>query len=215
LIAFVSFVDAFLAAAFSADRDRREARFGEVVTYCTTHGVKAYELWTRFCQGIAVARLGDTERGIAVMRSTMEELEATNAEILRPLHLGHLAAARARLGQADLGLTLIDEAISTMEKTGERLFEAELYRFRGQLWIDLDKTDEAEIALLQALTVARGQEARMWELRAAISLARLRRNQGRRAEARDVLAPIYCWFNEGLDTPDLKDAKALLHTLNA
>ena len=102
-----------------------------------------------------------------------------------------------------------------LEKTGERLFEAELYRFRGQLWIDLDKPDEAEIALLRALTVARGQQARMWELRAAVSLARLRRNQGRRAEARDLLAPIYCWFNEGLDTPDLKDAKAVLHTLNA
>ena len=215
LIAFVSFVDAFLAAAFSADRDRCEARFDEVVTYCTKHGVKAYELWTRFCQGIATARLGGTERGIAVMRSTMEELEAINAEILRPLHQGHLAAALASHGQADLGITLIDEAISTLEKTGERLFEAEVYRFRGQLWIDLDKPDEAEIALLRALTVARGQQARMWELRAAVSLARLRRNQGRRAEARDLLAPIYCWFNEGLDTPDLKDAKAVLHTLNA
>ena len=215
LIAFVSFVDAFLAAAFSADRDRCEARFDEVVTYCTKHGVKAYELWTRFCQGIATARLGGTERGIAVMRSTMEELEAINAEILRPLHQGHLAAALASHGQADLGIALIDEAISTLEKTGERLFEAEVYRFRGQLWIDVDKPDEAEIALLRALTVARGQQARMWELRAAVSLARLRRNQGRRAGARDLLAPIYCWFNEGLDTPDLKDAKAVLHTLNA
>ena len=90
LIAFVSFVDAFLAAAFAADRDRCEADFDEVVTYCAKHGVKAYELWTRFCQGIAAARGGDAERGIAVMRGTMEELDAINAEILRPLHLDEL-----------------------------------------------------------------------------------------------------------------------------
>jgi predicted ATPase len=214
LIAFVSFVDAFLAAAFSADRDRREARFDEVVTYCAKHGVKTYELWTRFCQGIVAARLGDTERGIAVMRSTMEELEAINAEILRPLHLGHLAAALASLGQVDLGIALIDEGISKLEKTGEGLFEAELYRLRGQLWIDLSKTAEAETALLRALTVARGQQARMWELRAAVSLARLRRDQGRRAEARDLLAPVYGWFTEGFDTPDLKEAKTLLEELS-
>ena len=76
LIAFVSFVDAFLAAAFGADRDRREARFDEVVTFCAEHGVKAYELWTRCCQGIAAAYRGDAERGIAVMRGAMAELEA-------------------------------------------------------------------------------------------------------------------------------------------
>ena len=213
LIAFVSFVDAFLAAAFGADRDRLEAHFDEVVTYCVEHGVKAYELWTRFCQGIAATRGGDTERGIAVMHGTMVELETINAEILRPLHLGHLAAARASLGQADVGITLIEEAISTLEKTGERLFEAELHRLRGELSISLGKTDQAETALLRALAVARGQQARMWELRAAVSLARLRRNQGRRAEARDLLAPVYGWFTEGFDTADLKEAKALLDEL--
>jgi predicted ATPase len=143
----------------------------------------------------------------------MVELQTINAEILRPLHLGHLAAARASLGQADLGITLIEEAISTLEKTGERLFEAELHRLRGELSISLGKTDQAETALLRALTVARGQQARMWELRAAVSLARIRRNQGRRAEARDLLAPVYGWFTEGFDTADLKEAKALLDEL--
>ena len=119
LIAFVSFVDAFLAAAFGArPRIGLEAHFDEVVTYCVEHGVKAYELWTRFCQGIAATRGGDTERGIAVMHGTMVELETINAEILRPLHLGHLAAARASLGQADVGITLIEEAVRRWRRLG-------------------------------------------------------------------------------------------------
>jgi class 3 adenylate cyclase/tetratricopeptide (TPR) repeat protein len=215
LIAFVGWVDAFLAAAFGADRDRPEARFDEVVTYCAEHGVKAYELWTRFSQGIAVARGGDAERGISVMHGAMAELETINAVILRPLYLGHLAAAHASLDQAGLGVSLIDEAISALEKTGERLFEAELYRLQGQLWITLDKTDEAETALLRALTVARGQQARMWELRAAVSLARLWRDQGKDAQARELIAAIYGWFTEGFDTADLKEAKTLLEELAA
>jgi predicted ATPase len=147
------------------------------------------------------------------MRSTMEELESINAKTYRPVLLGHLAAAHASLGEAALGIGLIDEATSTLEDTGERLFEAELYRLRGELSIDLGKTVEAETALLRALTVAHGQQARMWELRAAVSLARLRRDQGRHAKARDLLAPVYGWFTEGFSTPDLKEAKALLGEL--
>ena len=212
LIAFVSFVDAFLAAAFGADRNRREARFEAAVTYCVEHGVRAYELWIRFCHGVAAARR-DPERGIAVMLSSIAELDAINAEILRPLHLGHLAAARASLRDAEAGLALTDAALATVEKTGERLFEAELYRLRGELELSLGRTEAAETALLRALTVARGQEARMWELRAAVSVARLRCDQGHRAEARELLAPVYGWFTEGFDTPDLEEAKTLLAEL--
>ena len=97
-----------------------------------------------------------------------------------------------------------------VENTGERLFEAELYRLRGELLLMFDEKDGAEMALEQALAIARRQHARMWELRAAVSLARLRRDQGRYAEARDIVAPIYGWFTEGFDTPDLTDARALL-----
>jgi predicted ATPase len=121
-------------------------------------------------------------------------LEDINAEILRPLHLGHLAAAHASLGQPEVGIALINEAISTLENTGERLFEAELCRLQGQLSIDLGKTSEAETALLRALAVACGQQARMCELRAAVRLARLRRDQGRRSKARNILAPVFVWF---------------------
>jgi choline dehydrogenase-like flavoprotein len=105
-------------------------------------------------------------------------------------------------------------SVLVLENTGERLFEAELYRLRGQLSIDLGKTSEAETALLRALAVACGQQARMWELRAAVSLARLHRDQGRRSKARNILAPVFGWFTEGFDTPDLKEARALLTALD-
>jgi class 3 adenylate cyclase/predicted ATPase len=213
LTAFVSSVELFLATVFGAEREPLAADADEVVAYCVEHGVKFYELWARFCQGVALARRGPLERGIEVMRGAMEASEKINAELFRSLYLGYLAAAHANLGQPEVGIALIDEAILTAGNTGERLFEAELYRLRGELLIGLGKTGEAETALLRALTVACGQQARMWELRAARSLARLWQAQGKRVQARDLLAPIYGWFTEGFGMPDLKEAKALLDEL--
>ena len=102
-----------------------------------------------------------------------------------------------------------------VERTGVRWIEAELHRLRGELQLALPKPDQsdAEACFGRALAVAREQQAKFWELRAATSLARLWRDQGKRAEARDLLAPVYGWFTEGFDTPDLKDAKALLDEL--
>src|SRR5216683_7804624 len=97
-----------------------------------------------------------------------------------------------------------------MDRTGERWFVAELNRYKGQLLLRQGRSEAAEELYRKALSIAREQEAKLWELRAAVSLARLRRDQGRRAEARGVLAPIYGWFTEGFDTPDLREAKALL-----
>ncbi len=105
------------------------------------------------------------------------------------------------------------EALDRSEATGERWSEAELLRWKGEALLRLGDRDRAEACLLRAVSVARGQGARMWELRAATSLARLRQDQGRRAEAHDRLAPVYGWFSEGFDTPDLQDAKALLEEL--
>ncbi len=99
------------------------------------------------------------------------------------------------------------------ERTGERWFAAELNRHKGQLLLRQGHTEAAEELYRKALSIAEEQEAKLWELRAAASLARLRRDQGRRAEARDLLAPVYGWFTEGFDTPDLKEAKALLDEL--
>jgi predicted ATPase len=110
-------------------------------------------------------------------------------------------------------LTLLDDALQIVERTGERWFSAELNRHKGQLLLREGQTEAAEELYRKALSIAEEQGAKLWELRAAASLARLRREQGRRTEARDLLAPIYGWFTEGFDTPDLKEAKALLDEL--
>ncbi len=110
-------------------------------------------------------------------------------------------------------MTLLDEALHIAEKTGERFFAAELTRHKGQLLLRQGHSHAAEDLYRNALSIAKEQGAKLWELRAAVSLARLRRDQGRHAEARDLLAPIYGWFTEGFDTPDLKQAKALLDAL--
>ena len=108
---------------------------------------------------------------------------------------------------------MLDEALQVVERTGERWFAAELKRQKGQLLLRQGNWDGAEEFYRKALGIAREQEAKIWELRASMSLARLLHDQGRRAEARDLLAPIYGWFTEGFHTPDLKEAKALLGEL--
>jgi predicted ATPase len=111
-------------------------------------------------------------------------------------------------------LVLVDEALQIGGRTGERWVEAELYRHKGQLLLRQEHGKAAEELYCKALGIAAEQEAKLWELRAAASLARLRRDQGRRADARDLLAPVYGWFTEGFGTPDLGEAKALLEELD-
>jgi predicted ATPase len=214
LTAFVSFAEVFLATAFGTDREPVSAHADEAIAYCFEHGVTTFGHWARFCQGVILARRGDARIGIEVMRGAMEAAGQNNAKLFLPRQLGHLATAHASLGEPEVGLGLLSEAILTVERTRERLFEAELHRLRAELLLTLGNKSDAEAALQQALMIARAQQARMWELRAATSLARLRRDQGRHAEARDLLAPVYAWFTEGFDTPDLKEAKALLDKLD-
>src|SRR6516162_627446 len=110
-------------------------------------------------------------------------------------------------------LSELDKAFQIGERTGERWLEAELHRHKGELLLRQGDAEAAEELHCKALGIAREQEAKLWELRAAASLAQLRRDQGRHAEARDLLAPVYSWFTEGFATPDLKEAKALLAEL--
>ena len=124
-----------------------------------------------------------------------------------------LARACEIAGQAEEALALSDDALQIVERTGERWFAAELNRYKGQLLLRQGHTEAAEELYRRALSIAAEQEAKLWELRAAVSFARLRRDQGRHAEARDLLSPVYGWFTEGFDMPDLKEAKALLDTL--
>jgi predicted ATPase len=138
-----------------------------------------------------------------------------------PYYLGQLADACGKAGQPEEGLSIVDEALALVHKTGERWPEAELHRLRGELLrvqalaagSKPTLTQEVEACYRQALEVARRQQAKSLELRAATSLCRLWRQQGKWDEARELLAPIYGWFTEGLDTVDLQEAKALLQEL--
>jgi predicted ATPase len=130
-----------------------------------------------------------------------------------PLYIALLAGACEIAGQIEEGAARLDQALQLVERTGERWFAAELNRQKGLLLLRKGHSEAAEELYRKALGIAEDQGAKLWELRAAASLARLRRDQGRHAEARDLLAPVYGWFTEGFDTPDLKEAKALLEEL--
>ena len=134
-----------------------------------------------------------------------------------PRWLSHLAIAHADLGQFDDAWRCIGEAMSTIETTKERWCEAEVNRIAGEIALKSPEPDaaKAEAYFERALAVARQQQAKSWELRAAMSLARLWRDQGKVQQARELLAPVYGWFTEGFDTRDLKEAKALLEELAA
>ena len=132
---------------------------------------------------------------------------------MTPQFIALLAAACEIAGQVEEGLTLLDDALQIVEKTGERWFAAELNRQKGRLLLRRGRTEAVEELYRKALSIAEEQEAKLWELRAAVSLARLWADQGRRAEARDLLARVYSWFTEGFDIADLKEAKGLLDEL--
>jgi predicted ATPase len=163
------------------------------------------------CRGWVKVKNGNVAEGISLLRSSSGAFRATGA--WRPHNIALLAAACEIAGQTDEALVLLDDALKIVERTGERWLAAELSRHKGQLLLRQGHEKAAEVLYREALSIAEEQEAKLWELRATASLARLRRDQGRRSEAHDLLAPIYAWFTEGFDTPDLKDAKALLDEL--
>jgi TOMM system kinase/cyclase fusion protein len=161
------------------------------------------------------ARQGRRQEGIAQMQQGLAAWRATGAKVFRPYGLALLAEAYAQVGQIEEGLTLLGEAMAVANDTGERRWEAELHRLKGELLLAraAERDAEAETCFHRALDIARRQEARSWELRAAMSLSRLWQRQGNQQEARELLVPIYGWFTEGFDTADLEDAKALLAEL--
>jgi predicted ATPase len=207
-------VGELLLGSFGADPQQAALHADELAAHCVEHSLDNYKHWACFHQGALLARHGDPNQGIDIMRRAIAEADAIDAKVFRPLQLGHLAWAHAKLGQPEVGLRLLDEGIETVGTSDERMYEAELYRLRGDLLLTLNKHAEAETEFQRALTTAHRQQARYWQLRAATSLAGHWRDRGRQAEARDLLAPIYRWFTEGFDTSDLKAAKALLDGLS-
>jgi predicted ATPase len=166
-------------------------------------------------RGWVLAHQGQAQEGIAQMTQGCRAIRATGAEMLQSYALTLLAEVYGTTGEPAAGLTVLTEALTLTNRTGVRFYESELYRLTGELLLQQssDNQAEAEASFYSALEIARTQQAKSWELRATTSLARLWQQQGKRAEARELLVSIYGWFTEGFDTADLQDAKALLEAL--
>jgi predicted ATPase len=188
-------------------------RTDELAAVATEQGFAHLDATSTIFRGWVKVKTGDLAKGISLLRSGSATFHSAGAEMWAPLYTALLASAFEVARQFEEGLTLLREALRLDERTGMYWFSAELNRLKGQLLLRQGQDEAAEQLYRKALSIAREQEAKLWELRAAMSLARLRRDQGRLAEARDLLAPIYGWFTEGFGTPDLKEAKALLNEL--
>jgi predicted ATPase len=167
-------------------------------------------------RGWALAMQGQGAEGLTQLCQGLDAYRATGAEFQRPHFLSLLAEVHESLGQPEAGLTALREALALVETTGERYYEAELHRLTGELLLQpaAPEVPHAEACFQQALDIARCQQAKSLELRAAMSLARLWQQQGKQQEARALLASVYHWFTEGFDTADLQEAKALLHAIS-
>jgi tetratricopeptide (TPR) repeat protein len=179
----------------------------------TEHGFPFYLGWATSLRGLSLTMLRQAQEGLTLLTQGLVAIRATGAVGNTPIVLTWIAEAHAMLGQWAEGLKHLAEATQMIEGTDERAYEAEVHRLRGDLQKARGDQAAAEKSYHQVLAVAARQSARLNELRAASSLARLWRDQGKRTEARDLLAPIYGWFTEGFDTPVLQDAKALLDQL--
>jgi class 3 adenylate cyclase/predicted ATPase len=187
----------------------------EVIALAREHGFALFSGFGLIFQGWALAKREPGGAAVERIRKGLAATQATGARNYLPIFLGLLAEALALAGEAGEGLSVLGEALAAAEVSGAKGQVAELHRLRGDLLRCLPSPDrrEVEACFRTALAVAREQGTRGFELRAAVSLARLWRDQGKRSEALDLLAPIYGWFTEGFDTPDLKKAKVLLDVL--
>jgi predicted ATPase len=211
-------------------QEQAEAR----IALSTEHGMPLFLAEGTISRGWALAEQGRGEEGITQMRQGLAAWQATGAGAFLPYFLALLADAYREVGQVDEGLGTVSEALTLVNRTGERFYEAELYRLKGTLTLQKFQVSssefqvppslqpltpstqaeaEAEACFLKAIDIAQQQQAKSWELRAATNLARLWQQQGKMAEAHKLLAEVYNWFTEGFDTKDLQEAKALIEEL--
>jgi predicted ATPase len=197
-----------------------------VIAISTEHGLAEPLAIGNLQHGWALAEQGQEEEGIPKLRQGMAAYRATGSDMVWPWMLALLAEAYAKMGQTEEGLIAVAEALATVNRTKEGIYTAELHRLKGDLVLQggvqspeseppAPSTQEAQACFLKAIEVARRQQAKSWELRAATSLSRLWQQQGKKNEARQMLAEIYGWFTEGLDTKDVQEAKALLAELSS
>jgi tetratricopeptide (TPR) repeat protein len=193
----------------------------EEQTIATEHGFAFFMIVIPIHRAYLLAQQGQSEASILPLCQALVTFRSIGMEIGYPSQQALLAEVYGKAGQAEEGLSVLAEALAQVDKTGDRFYEAELYRLKGELTLQKQlkvashksQVEEAETCFLKAIEIARKQQAKMFELRATVSLARLWQQQGKRHEARQRLAEIYGWFTEGFDTVDLKEAKALLEEL--
>jgi predicted ATPase len=208
------------ATALHQSRRKQQAvreRAAALMALATEQGFAQELARAIILRGWALASQEQGTEGTAQMHQGLAAYRATGTERQQPYYLALLAEAYGSIGQATEGLSLLAEALATVDRTGEHEWGAELHRLQGELLLaqvgERQKGQEAETCFHQALDVARHHQAKSWELRAAISLSRLWQRQSKPAEAHALLAPIYGWFTEDFDTADLQEAKALLDEL--
>ena len=183
------------------------------IPLATEQGFVAWLAAGTILRGWALAQQGHGLEGIAQMQQGLADWRAIGAECARPQYSALLAEAYSAVGHTAAGLRVLDEALALVHTNGERLLEAELHRLQGELLVQQGTRSKAEERLCRALAMARQQQAKSLELRAAMSLSRFWVQQGKRDAARQLLAEVYGWFTEGLDTADLQEAGALLGEL--
>jgi predicted ATPase len=191
------------------------ARADELVAVADEKSAPFWKAWGRTIQGCVLALTGKSSGAIQQIIAAITAFQLTGATWGLPTWLLHLAKAYADLRQFEDAWRCIDEAILAVEKAKERWWEAEVNRIAGEIALKSPAPDSAKAYFERAVTVARTQQAKSWELRAATSMARLWRDQGKPQQGRELLAPVYGWFTEGFDTLDLKEAKVLLDELHA
>jgi predicted ATPase len=171
--------------------------------------------WGMLQRGCILALTGKALEAVQTITSGITALRSAGTTLWMPLYLSHLTRAKAEIGQFDDAWRCIGEAMTAVETAKETWYEAEVTRIAGEIALLSPEPDvaKAEACFGRALAVAREQQARSWELRTSVSLARLWQSQGKRQDAYELLAPVYGWFTEGFDTKDLQDAKALLAEL--
>ena len=189
----------------------------ELVALADEKGASYWKAVGKVLQGQVLALTGKASDAVQTDHLRADRVPVNGSNRGAAVYLSYLAIAYAELGQFDEAWRCIGEARIAVEATKERVWEAEVHRMAGEIALKSPQPDaaKAEAYFERALAVARQQQAKSWELRAAMSMARLWRDQGERDEARELLAPVYGWFTEGFDTRDLKEAKALLDELAA
>jgi tetratricopeptide (TPR) repeat protein len=195
------------------DQSELDGRVAEALRLCREYAMPDITAIARIFEGYAIARRGDLHDGGTALRAGIADYEATGAALGSVHYRALLAETCAKQGDTDEALAILTEALSNVNRTGERWGEADLIRRVGEVHRLKGDCDTAERHFAGAIEIARGQSAKLFELNAAVSLARLWSEQGKRASARELLAPTYEWFTEGFNTRDLKEAKALLDQL--